>query len=71
MSKKVKFSSKLDAELLKELRSYAKESKRPIADLLSDAVSQHLNTVRVRPIFREAAEIVVEEHKDLLIRLAR
>ena len=71
MSKKVKFSSKLDSQLLKELRSFAKETKRPIADLLTEAVEQHLNTIRVRPIFRNAANEVIEEHSELLERLAR
>ena len=71
MARKVKFSSKLDAELLSELRNYAKETKRPIADLLSEAVAQYLHTVRVRPIFRNAVEEVIQTHADLLKRLAR
>lgn len=70
-SKKLKFSSKMDATLLEELREFAQESKRPIADVISDAVAQHLNTVRVRPIFKSAADEVIAKNADLLKRLAR
>ena len=67
----VKFSSKLDEAALEALRAYAHESGRPIASLLTEAVKQYLERVRVRPAFRSAVDEVLEEHDDLLARLAR
>ncbi len=68
---KVKFSSKMDNSVLKQLRKYAKDSRRSIANVLTEAVSEHLDRVRVRPIFRTAADEVLQENKELLQRLAK
>ena len=67
----VKFSSKIESSVLKELRSFAQESKRSISDLLTEAVSSHLQDIRVRPAFRKAMTEVLEENDELLKRLAR
>ena len=68
---KVKFSSKIEASTLRELRSYAKDSKLSIADILSEAVAQHLHLVRVRPAFRAAVEESIAENAELYERLAK
>ena len=67
----VKFSSKMDAEALDDLRAYAREEGRTVAGVLSEAVSDYLAKKRVRPAFREAAEAVMAEHDELLHRLAK
>lgn len=67
----VKFSSKIESSVLKELRSFAQESKRSISDLLTEAVSSHLQDIRVRPAFRRAMTEVLDENDELLKRLAR
>ena len=66
-----KFSSKMDAKILNELRSFAKQSRKPISALLSEAVSEYLERVKVRPVFRDAITEVMDEHDDLLKRLAK
>lgn len=66
-----KFSSKMDAETLHELRSLAKRTRKPISAVLGEAVSEYLTRVKVRPIFRDAADHVLNEHDDLLKRLAK
>ena len=71
MSETVKFSSKIDPEVLAKLRAYAKASGRSMASILTDAVAEHLARARVRPQFLEAAERVLDEHDELLRRLAR
>lgn len=71
MSKKVKFSSKIDEAVLGELREYSELSKQNIADILTDAVSQHLSNVKVRPAFKLASQIVMNEHDELLKNLAK
>jgi hypothetical protein len=71
MTPLVKFSSKIDPRVLKELRVYAKESGRSISVLVTEAVAEHLRRVRVRPAFRGALDQVISEHDELLKRLAR
>jgi len=68
---KVKFATKLEATVLKELRAHAKVSKVPIAEIVSQAVAEHLRMVQVRPAFRDAADQVMAEHSELLQRLAK
>jgi len=65
-----KFSSKMDADVLEELREYAKRERKPISAVLSEAVSEYLGRVKVRPVFRDAADAVLDEHDELLERLA-
>jgi predicted transcriptional regulator len=66
-----KFSSKMDADVLKELREFAKRERKPISAVLSEAVSEYLGRVMVRPVFRDAADAVFDEHDELLERLAK
>lgn len=71
MSRMVKFSSQMDDETLAELRGLARETDRSLSRLLTEAVQQYLRTVRVRPTFAAAVDEVIEEHAELLERLAR
>lgn len=66
-----KFSTKLNKQVLLRLRSYAKRSNLKIALIVSEAVSQYLARVEVRPAFRDAARAVIDEHRDLLEELAK
>jgi glutamate-1-semialdehyde aminotransferase len=67
----VKFSSKIDPKVLKELRAFAKESGRSMAAILTEAVAQHLERARVRPAFTRSLDAVIDEHGELLTRLSR
>ncbi len=71
MTDMVKFSSKLDEAVLEELRAHAKQTGRSMASLLTEAVEEYLGRARIRPAFRKAADDVLDEHADLLDRLAR
>jgi predicted transcriptional regulator len=71
MGKQVKFASQIDARVLKELREFAKESDRTLSGVLTRAVDEFLQRARVRPAFRKAGEDVLDEHDDLLRRLAK
>jgi glutamate-1-semialdehyde aminotransferase len=66
-----KFSSQLDRDVLAELREYARESNQRISSVLTEAVSSHLQRVRVRPAFRRAMDEILEENSELLSRLAK
>ncbi|MEM1034324.1 MAG: hypothetical protein AAF928_12550 [Myxococcota bacterium] len=66
-----KFSSQLDARVLEQLRTFAKESHRTLASVLNEAATEYLARARVRPGFRETAEVVMTEHEELLRRLAK
>lgn len=71
MGKSEKFASQLDRELLRSLREHAEASGRSISALLDDAVREYLERAQVRPAFRSAMDEVLEEHDELLRRLAR
>lgn len=69
--KAAKFATQMDAKVLKELREFAKESGRSISNLVSEAVAEYLNKSRMRPAFRSAMNEIVDEHAELLQRLAK
>jgi predicted DNA-binding protein len=71
MAKVEKFASQMNAELLQSLRAHAEASGRSISYLLDEAVREYLERVRVRPAFRAAMDEVLEDHDELLERLAR
>jgi metal-responsive CopG/Arc/MetJ family transcriptional regulator len=66
-----KFATQLDEHVLEELRATAKETGQSISSLVQDALIEHLRRIRVRPAFREAMGTVLDEHAELLRRLAR
>ena len=68
---KVKFASLVDAKVLKDLRSYAAASERSISSLVSEALAEYLAKVSVRPAFHHAMDETLQEHEDLLRRLAK
>jgi rRNA-processing protein FCF1 len=71
MGKQVKFASQIDSRVLAELRQFAKENDRTLSGVLTRAVDEFLQRARVRPAFRKAADAVLDEHDELLRRLAK
>lgn len=67
----VTFATQVDEAVLREVRAAAKETGQSISKLVEDALVEHLRRVRVRPPFREAMEEVLDEHAELLDRLAK
>ena len=70
MGKSVKYSSKMDSDVLKQAKAFAKESKRPLSSIISEAVENHLRLVRVRPAVQSLLSETMQEYDDLLRRLA-
>ena len=66
-----KFATQIDGQVLEEVRAAARETGQSISKLVQDALVEHLRRVRVRPAFRDAMDEVVDEHAELLKRLAR
>ncbi len=66
----VKFATQVDEAVLREVRATAKETGQSISKLVEDALVEHLRRVRVRPAFREAMAEVLDDHDELLKRLA-
>lgn len=71
MHKAVKFATQIDGAVLEELRETARELNQNISKLVEDALVEHLKRVRVRPAFRSAMDEVLDEHDELLERLAK
>jgi len=66
-----KFATQIDERALEELRSYAKTTGRSISSVVSEAVEEYLKRASVRPAFRDAMSEVLEDHADLLQKLAK
>jgi hypothetical protein len=69
--KLTKFATQVDLGVLKELRAYAKDADKSISKLVTEALSDYLKKVRVRPAFRNAMDEVLSENEELLRRLAK
>lgn len=67
----VKFSSKMDEDVLQRLRAFAEREGRSVSSVLTEATAQYLDRSAVRPAFRDALREVMDDHGDLLERLAR
>ena len=66
-----KFATQIDEKALEELRSYSKSTGRSISSVVSEAVSEYLQRARVRPAFRDAMSETLDDHAELLKRLAK
>ena len=71
MMKLKKFATQIDETTLDELRAYAKSTGRSISGVVSEAVGEYLKRANVRPAFRNAMDEVLEDHAELLDRLAK
>ena len=69
--KQIKFATQINEATLEDLRAYAKSSGRSISSVVSEAVGEYLNRASVRPAFRDAMDEVLDEHAELLTRLAK
>jgi hypothetical protein len=69
--KATKFATQLDETTLAELRAYSKSTGRSISSVVNEAVSEYLGRSQLRPAFRSAMDEILDDHADLLSRLAR
>lgn len=66
-----KFATQIDEKVLKDLKSYVNEADRSISSVVSEAVAEYLQRVKMRPAFRSAMDEVLNSHEELLKRLAK
>ncbi len=66
-----KFATQIDEDVLKDLKVYAKKTERSLSSIVSEAVKEYIAKAQVRPAFRSAMDEVLDEHSELLKRLAR
>jgi hypothetical protein len=71
MGNKVKFATQIDEKVLKDLKKYVDNSEQSISSIVSLAIAEYIDRARLRPAFRDAMEEVMEEHAELLDRLAK
>ena len=69
--KQKKFATQIEESTLEDLRAYAKSTGRSISVVFTEAVGEYLNRASVRPAFRSAMSEVLEDHAELLKRLAK
>jgi hypothetical protein len=66
-----KFATQIDEAALEDLRAYARSTGRSISGVVTEAVEEYLKRASVRPAFLSAMTEVLEDHAELLKRLAR
>ena len=66
-----KFATQVDETVLKELKAFAKKSDRSISSVVTEAISEYLLRAKLRPAFRKAMDEVLDDHQELLSRLAK
>jgi hypothetical protein len=66
-----KFATQIDEKVLKDLRSFVNESDRSISSVVTEALAEYLQRSKLRPAFRSAMDEVLDEHEELLKRLAK
>jgi uncharacterized membrane-anchored protein YjiN (DUF445 family) len=66
-----KFATQIDEDVLKDLKSYVKAADRSISSVVNDAVAEYIQRSTLRPAFRSAMDEILDEHKELLERLAK
>jgi predicted transcriptional regulator len=71
MKKPTKFATQIDESVLKDLKAFAKQTDRSISGIVSDAVKEYITKAQVRPAFRSAMDEVLDDHAELLQRLAK
>ncbi len=69
--KAIKFATQLEETTLAELRAYAKSTGRSISSVVNEAVGEYLQRSQLRPAYRSAMDEVLDDHADLLDRLAK
>jgi metal-responsive CopG/Arc/MetJ family transcriptional regulator len=66
-----KFATQIDQNVLKELKSFVKAADRSISSVVSEAVAEYIQRAKLRPGYRAAMDEVLDEHEELLKRLAK
>ena len=66
-----KFATQIDEDVLKDLKAFVKMTDRSISRVVSEAVKEYIAKAQVRPAFRSAMDEVLDEHAELLERLAK
>lgn len=66
-----KFATQIDEKVLKDLKSFVSQTDRSISSVVTEAVAEYLHRVKVRPAFRKAMDEILDEHSELLERLAK
>lgn len=61
----------MDEKVLKDLRTYVNEADRSISSVVTEAVSEYLQRSKLRPAFRNAMDEILDDHQELLKRLAK
>lgn len=66
-----KFATQIDEKVLKDLKSFAKQTDRSISKVVNEAVKEYIERAKVRPAFTSAMDEVLNDHAELLKRLAK
>lgn len=66
-----KFATQIDEAVLRDLKAFAEKTDRSISRVVNEAVKEYISRAQIRPVFRTAMDEVLDEHSELLSRLAK
>jgi hypothetical protein len=66
-----KFATQIDEKVLKDLKAYVSQTDRSISSVVTQAVAEYIHRARLRPAFQNAMDEVLNDHAELLERLAK
>ncbi len=66
-----KFSTQIDEKVFKDLKSFSKKTDRSISKVVNEAVKEYIAKTQIRPAFSSAMDEVLNDHEELLKRLAK
>ncbi len=66
-----KFATQIDEKVLKDLKAFVDQNDRSISSVVSEAVAEYIHRAKLRPAFRSAMDEVLDDHAELLKRLAK
>ena len=66
-----KFATQIDEKVLKDLKAFVRQADRSISSVVTEAVAEYIHRARLRPAFQNAMDEVLNDHSELLKRLAK
>lgn len=66
-----KFATQIDEKVLRDLKAFAEQTDRSISKVVTEAVREYIHRAQIRPAFRAAMDEVLDDHAELLSRLAK
>ncbi len=66
-----KFATQIDTEVFENLKTFVKKTDRSISKVVNEAIKDYIKRSQVRPAFSSSMDEIINDHSELLKRLAK